>query len=106
VTLQISADGTEVARIAFTLPIQFTGDCPAPEQIPSVTGTNVPIRNDAFMFSTSNGKIVSGHGTTNGESISGQFLAGGTVPGTVTSSSNLVNEIRCSGNNTWIAGLK
>jgi hypothetical protein len=78
------------------------GSCPGiPTEAPSFTVHNVPIHGSSFSVSLVFGK---GTGTTNYDSITGRFLAGGKAAGTISNHAVITDfGTTCVGSETWTA---
>jgi hypothetical protein len=103
VKFRVTQSGNEIATITWGEPL--TSNCPGASSVPVFfTGKNVPIHGSKFSYTQHTGKISHGTGTTGTQTITGEFLAGHKVQGTVSTSADMAGfGTDCQGNDTWSA---
>ena len=103
IKFHVSSNGKELTTVTWRTPI-IGGTCPGQGNGSSITAHNVPIHGDKFSYTLRGGKISHGTGTTGMDSIAGEFLAGHTASGTISTSRDIAGfGTVCVGHETWTA---
>ncbi len=104
VKFHVSANGKKLTSVTWHTPI-IGGTCPGiSNNGATMTVHNLAIHGDKFSDTLHSGKISHGTGSTGTNSITGQFLAGHTAAGTISTSMDIVGFGKvCVGHETWAA---
>jgi hypothetical protein len=103
-SFHVSANGKALTTLTWHGAI-IGGSCPGiSTQAPSFTVRDVPVHGSSFAVNLVSGK---GSGTTNYDSITGHFLAGGKAAGTISNHAVITGfGTTCVGQETWTAHTK